>query len=497
MKLRDRRTVFFNDTATSALYTLTAGGSLTSTDAVVAFDLTRSIVEDHSIALSSNLLGLEENRGPDGRFYSQQGIGHSIYNVPFYLAGTVAQRLIDRRIGKPDTLPKAAVALGSAVAGAMAVLLVWLLSRKLGAGSRAALVAAASAAVASPLWPYSKFGFSTALTVAILLGSACLLLDAAERESLVSAAAAGLVVGFGWLTRHEMALVLLPFAVFLVLAARDRIRGWSQACILTACACVGGLLWVWYNAARFGRPFYVGYSPAFDLSGYGAFLVSPGGSILLYAPIAVGWAAGLFLSPGLSSAARALLAGPLAVFFLFYGSLANWVGGRSYGPRYLVPALILLSPGAAMLWARGGWRRPAIVTAIAIGAVLQLHGVLVDYSKVSVDWARTAAKADVEQRNWRTASSPLVLDARAAVRAVPANLSYVSGRQPVPRVDTTAAAENRDFAQQLSFSLDFWWLYLFYLHAISARAALLMAALLTIVAMACAMLAWTQTARAD
>ncbi len=174
------RTACLLGAGTLALYAATAGGSLTSTDAVVSFDLTRSIVEDHSIALSGNLLGLEANRGVDGRYYSQYGIGQSIYNVPFYVAGTVAQRLIHRRIGKPDTLPKAAVALGSAVAAAGAVLLVWLLSRRLGATSRAGIVAAWSAAIASPLWPYSKFGFSTPLTAVVLLGSACLLLDAAD-----------------------------------------------------------------------------------------------------------------------------------------------------------------------------------------------------------------------------------------------------------------------------------------------------------------------------
>ena len=36
-------------------YGITAGGSLTSTDAVMIFDLTRSMVEDGSIALSPEL----------------------------------------------------------------------------------------------------------------------------------------------------------------------------------------------------------------------------------------------------------------------------------------------------------------------------------------------------------------------------------------------------------------------------------------------------------
>jgi dolichyl-phosphate-mannose-protein mannosyltransferase len=488
-----RRSALLVFTSALSLYILTAGGSLTSTDAVVAFDLTASLVDRHSIALSGNILGLETNRGVDGRFYSQYGIGQSLYNVPFYVAGKAAQDAIGRRIGKPDTIPKAAVALGSAVAAAACVLLVWWLSLHLVADERAAFVAAASAAVASPLWPYSKFGFSTALTTAILLGSACLLADAADRRETWPAAAAGAVVGFGWLTRHEMALVLAPFAAFLVLAAGERPpsrQTWRQAGAFLACASVGGLLWIWYNVARFGGPFSVGYSPRFDDSGYVAFLVSPAGSVVLFAPIAIVWLAGL-LAPGAASAARRiLLVGPLLVFYVFYGALADWPGGRSYGPRYLVPALLLLAPGAALFWRRGGWRRTVLVAAIALGAVLQLPGVLVDYSKVSVDWARSATRGDIEARNWRLAASPFVLGAGAALRAVPANVSYLIGRASPPEVATTATADNRDFAQQLSFSLDFWWVYLVYLRALSIGKALTIATVLAIVSMACAAGAW-------
>ncbi len=288
-----------------------------------------------------------------------------------------------------------------------------------------------------------------------------------------------------------MALVLLPFSAFLVLGAREAKRGWRQACVLAACACGGGLLWAWYNVARFGRPFSVGYSPSLDFSGYAAFILAPSGSVVLFAPIAIVWIAGLFRPGATSAAHRVLLAGPLVVFYAFYGALADWSGGRSYGPRYLVPALLLLSPGAALLW--DGWptRHRVLAAAIVCAALLQLPGVLVDYSKVSVDWARAATRAEIEERNWHVASSPFVLNARAALDAVPANLAYLAGRQ-LPRVDTTSSADNRDFAQQLSFSLDFWWLYLFYLRAISARVAVLIGGGLMIVAAVCARRSWIQ-----
>jgi len=196
-----------------ALFTLTAGGSLTSSDSVTTFALTASLVDRQSIALPDAHGPFDASVGPDGRPYSRYGIGQSLYDIPFYLAGKAAVRAMGRPIGRPDSIPKAVVALGSAVAAAGCVLVVWLLSRRIGATPRGALVAAMSAAVASPLWPYSKFGFSTALTALVLLTAAWLLADADPRRQVRSAAWAGAVVAFGWLTRHEMAVVLLPLVL--------------------------------------------------------------------------------------------------------------------------------------------------------------------------------------------------------------------------------------------------------------------------------------------
>jgi hypothetical protein len=122
-----------------ALYSLTAGGSLTSSDAVVTFEVTRSLVERGSIALSGNIIGNDANRGLDGRYYSQFGIGHSLYNIPFYVVGRTAARLTGTRIGKADTIPKAAVAWGSAVAAAFTVAIICLLAFRATGDPRAAL----------------------------------------------------------------------------------------------------------------------------------------------------------------------------------------------------------------------------------------------------------------------------------------------------------------------------------------------------------------------
>ncbi|PYR72516.1 MAG: hypothetical protein DMF86_23325 [Acidobacteria bacterium] len=488
--MNERRQVLLVFVAALALYTLTAGGSLSSSDAVVTFDLTRSIVERHSIALSGDVLGSSGNRGLDGRYYSQFGIGQSIYNIPFYLAGRAAAGLAGRQIGKPDTLPKAAVALGSAVAAAAAVALIWLIAWRLTGDARGARLAAASAAIGSPLWPYSKFGFSTALTAAILAAAAYGCWTAIARRSTRAAAGAGAAIAFGWLTRHEMALVLLPFLVFFWIEGRR--RGLSSGeirryiIVLLSTAAVGGVLWMGYNTVRFGDPIAVGYAPSFSVEGYAAFLVAPAGSVLLFCPLVVLWVAGLIEVRSSMPGAIVLLAGPLLVAYLFYGGLADWPGGRSYGPRYLVPSLVLLAPGLALLLQAARIRRRLVAIAILLAAMLQLPGVLVDYSKVSLDWARAATGRAVEQRNWRFASSPLVLNARAARRAVPENAAYLTGRRPMPDAPAIGDRDDRGFAQRFSFSLDFWWLYLVYLRVLRASTALILAGALALVAVGAA-----------
>jgi hypothetical protein len=89
---------------TLAVYLATTGGSLATSDALMMFDVTKSLVQHGSLSASGNVLGWEHNRGIDGRFYSQFGIGQSIYNVPFYIAGARLEAVAGRRIGRPDTV---------------------------------------------------------------------------------------------------------------------------------------------------------------------------------------------------------------------------------------------------------------------------------------------------------------------------------------------------------------------------------------------------------
>ena len=151
-------------------------------------------------------------------------------------------------------------------------------------------------------------------------------------------------------------------------------------------------------------------------------------------------------------------------------------------------------------WLRPGSRHTrAALAAIVVSVLVQVPGVLVDFSKVSVAYARTGGNVP-ERRLYSWSESGLVLNGRAALAAVPANLGFlVRGQRPIvstfaddtddkrpdqpqPPVHDTESRLNRE----LGFSLDFWWLYLFYLGAIPA--ALSAAIPIVLIAAGCAAL---------
>lgn len=462
---------------TLGVYSLTAGGSLTTTDAVVSYDVTEGIIRRGTVALSSNLLGNDAERGRDGRYYSPFGIGQSIYNIPFYLVGQAAVRLGGLRLGKPDSVPKAAVALGQVLVAAAIVWqtyrLSWLVTGDVGAASGAALVLA----FGSLLWPYSKFGFNQPLACATLLLAVTSACRAVNETSTRAALAAGGWLATSLLTRHEMAIASVPIGTWLLLAGQGAPSERRQRFLAFVSGVTFGVLsWMTFNAWRFGNPFDSGLlhddtpglgSPV--IPGLLALLFSPAASVFLYSPMTALGVLGLVRGTRRARAAGRWLASIAATFLVFYATVGNWLAGRSYGGRYLVVILPYLAVGVA-LWLTDRTLRRHLLTFLAlaaIGVVVQMPGVLVDYAKVSQAAAARHGAFTTAERQWRSEASGLVLNTEAMVTAVPENLRYLAGLAPRPALVSLPDANDRFFSQQFAFSLDFWWLYLFYLGAIS------------------------------
>ena len=462
-----------------SVYLFTAGGSMTITDAVVMFDVTQNIVEHQTVAMSSNLLGMEAHRGADGRYYSPFGIAQSLYNIPFYLGAKLFVGTTGLRLGKSDSIPKAFVALGQTLLGALIVWQVFRLSLLVTGNATAASLAAITLAFGSILWPYARFGFNQPLACATLLESVMSVLNGARTNDSRQIVAASLWISVSLMTRHEMVLGALPIAGFLAVAPGSSNVRWRRVATFGLGLSGGVAIWMFFNALRFGNPLDAGYmrdpSPEFGSSiagGLLALLFSPSASLFLFSPFTVLGLAGLFVWSKHERTTAAFLLSLVVVFLFLYATLGNWLGGRSYGSRYLIVVLPYLAAGFAMLLTRLSTvsRRFAFTAALLLGILLQMPGVLVDYAKVSQSVAAARGGFTTAERQWDWRASALFLNARAMLTAVPENVSYVFGGRTPPSIPPPASDGDRGFSQQFAFSLDFWWLYLFYLHVLPRSA---------------------------
>jgi hypothetical protein len=216
-------------------------------------------------------------------------------------------------------------------------------------------------------------------------------------------------------------------------------------------------VWGAYNWLRFGSIVESGYlrDPVVGLggsiwSGASGLLFSSYASLFLYCPIALLSILGFAALWRRDRAAAALLGLLFVSFFLLYASLGNWMAGRAYGPRYLVPlmpALVLPLAWWRPVTSRG---RVAAAVIVTLSVLVQLPGVLVDYSKVRVARAR-AGETVAQDMRWSRA--PLLLNARAAAEELPPALASLAGLRPIDRVPPDVSNLN----DALAGRPDLWW----------------------------------------
>ena len=188
------------------------------------------------------------------------------------------------------------------------------------------------------------------------------------RGRLRDAVFAGAFVGLALLTRHELTLLLLPILLLHATTPDASVR-LPRAIATLAGVTPALLLSLAYNAMRFGNPFDTG-TCASDVS-----LWQLGVDRALRLALFPGSVTLRLLSAGACrcrgtrvavaagpSNRRAPSPAPSILVVLFYAQLGNWIAGRSYGPRYLVPIVPLLLLPLAWRFVPGdgsaaGWRR--------------------------------------------------------------------------------------------------------------------------------------------
>jgi hypothetical protein len=394
---------------------------------VSRFDLTRSIVERHSLNIDHYVDNTGDRARRGDHWYSDKAPLASLLAVPAYQAYHWLERSRGRapsyevRASAPGEPPQKLTVNRSfqralyvcslstaALAGVgLGLALFELLRRRV--STVAALAGSAATVLATPLFPYAT-SFYGHILAAAFLSSAVVWLDstrstasaspstAPEAPSRGRALAAGAClaasVGCEYLSAVPAAVVLAVFLLGVVRRSpaplpRALARCGSEWVVPLALGALGPLLLLAaYHWACFGAPWRTGYSFIVDprfAAGHASGLLGirlPTLSALwglsfgrlrglfYVSPLALALAVGCCARARRDPTALAALCALLALL-LVNGSYYMWWGGAAAAPRHLIPALGLLALGMPWLW-QHRWLRPLSLLLALVGLVNML-----------------------------------------------------------------------------------------------------------------------------
>ena len=380
------------------LFMLTSTGRVRTTDEVMTLFESESLVRRGSTAVPQAVaaqlfFGRYDRQGQPRAAYAP---GQALATTPWYVLG---QYVLRRAPGVPpdarDLIIGFALTLSSATFAAAAAAFAFLIFCEMDITRRTALAATLLLALATPLFAYSSWFFSEPLSCALLLAAAYILFGHREGIATSGAAIAGVLLGSAVLVRPTN--ILLAPVFLLAILARERRSALKPVMVATAFLCVAVAAYLTYNYSIFGSPFQIGYPASVEAGkhvtgfetplglGLFGFLFSPGKSIFLFAPPVILALAGL---PGLWRRDRGLatIAGlslPLALGF--FARYTQWEGGYCFGPRYLVPAVVLLALALGPVLAEAGSRTRVVALLLFVaGLAVQALGLATSFLEAEV-----------------------------------------------------------------------------------------------------------------
>jgi len=403
-----------------SLYLLNFSGWPHSSDGIAMLATAESVVRRADLDMNAYLwMGLQQGSlGPDGELYSRKAMGQVLASLPLAWLGLHSNAL---------GLVQAAMILSPLIAALTACCL-YVASLHLGCRPATALVVALLYGLATPALPYSKYFFSDPLAGLSLSGALVALLLYRHRRTGGYAAACGACLGLACLARTTSLAVVPIFAVALywprqavhpralwaILGrAREMLSRRSSVVAFATPVALSLALVALFNYLRFGDPLTTGYLPQESFSGnwpagIAALLVSPGRGLFLYAPLfLVAVAAWPTMWRGQRVPACVIL-GVLLMHVLIYGKWFMWHGGYCWGPRFLMPAVPLLTLPIGFAWERAGrWRRVTVGLA-ALSFLPQLLGSLVHFALFQDSLLSTGLPLYAPETFWQPRFSPLL-----------------------------------------------------------------------------------------
>ncbi len=365
---RDDRNLAVRLGGAVALFLLLVGqAQVTVLDGSSMLAVARSLVHDGSFAVPAPL-GVS---GHDGLFFSKYGLLLPLLaTIPVALAQPIGVVT-----GHVDLLEAAGAASLMPLIGGALVAAVFLLGRRLGAPRPAAALVAAGAVLGTYVLPYGRDFFTEPL---VALG----LVVMVERALAGRELQAGLALALAVLARPQSAAFAPLLLLYLALRAGGGVDVRAAARAVAPLA-IAAVVTVAYNLYRFSDALEFGYRPPADpgfttplLEGTAGMLFSSAKSVVLFAPAIV-------LVPlavlALWHGRRATVVLVLALFAASWALAAtwwSWQGGWSWGPRLIIPGVVLVLALVGPWIGASAARLRAAAVLFGVGFVLSFSAVL-------------------------------------------------------------------------------------------------------------------------
>jgi len=360
-------------------------------DTAPAALLPLTILVDHTVTFdrfadwygSQNVIPAWFAHAGDGHYYSGYPITLPLLLTPLYVPVVAFLDLRRMPVERIVLLARVLEKVSASLIAALSVVAFFALAGKL-ASARTAVILTVIYAFGSETWGISSQALwqhgATELTV--ILGLLCLLWAADQPDRYLPAVAAGVWAGMGVALRLSNAVFLIVVGVYILFSgwkiARKAAFALAAAALPAACLA--------YNLLLFGN-LLGGYKgirmfQGSLLAGLPGLLISPSRGLLVFSPVFIFSAIGIYLwlrgSRFPHSEIYWISMLVIILQLLMLGRSRWWWGGFSYGPRLLtdvVPCLVILLVPAMNLVERSRAWRVAFGLAVCLSIAVQGIGV--------------------------------------------------------------------------------------------------------------------------
>jgi hypothetical protein len=313
-------------------------------DTAYSVETARSIVFRKSLSIDKNWALRFARPGRNNRYYSKYGIGYALSFVPQMCMAAVICKVFP--LNKEHTERGIISFTNTFYASCIAVLFLVLFVR-LGYSRKLSLAAVFVICSSSILLPYSKIIQSETLTTLLLL---LFLIIAAHVKKIGKAT--GTVLGCILAGLYLIKIPNVIFAVVIGLYVAFQLKkgnctrsGIISFFLISFLPLAGIFCLNWY---RFGSVFNFGYGEEQHqfstplLTGLCGFLFSPSKSLVVFSPMIVMGFLGVKSFAGKRRLMAVIILALAIADVIFYAKWHDWPGGWAWGPRLIVPIIIIL-----------------------------------------------------------------------------------------------------------------------------------------------------------